>query len=250
MSHPGPLGPPPVAYGPPYPARERDRGVIAAIVTGLVVVVLACAGGLALGFRRVSTDRVATVAASGVSSATPSVVPSGTPSDSPSSRDHSGDLRRFLLKMPDTADPWNRPLGTNGHLTVAQESALAPHPDLRAALFHRYDFVQGAAANWVESDGTSVDIRLFRFARVNSAVGFFKESKSAAGSSNDFTFAQDDDVPFSEIIISSRKDKYGQLFTHSLAYRGDVVIEMWINDRGPVSLPFTRRLLTAQWNRL
>jgi hypothetical protein len=139
-------------------------------------------------------------------------------------------------------------MGTNGVLTAAQESAIAPNPKGRAKLLAECGFQAGAVVEWAEPDGTSVDIRLFRLANHNEAIVFFQGSEHS--DSTHLTFAHDWDVPQSLILISDVVDKNGRSFTHSLAYRGDVAIEIWIYQAAPASTKRAIELLTAQWTLL
>ncbi|WP_033217259.1 hypothetical protein [Kitasatospora phosalacinea] len=104
---------------------------------------------------------------------TPTVAPrpSSTLKGSVSGGKHSGDLRYFLLPVPDDADPYGSPDGAMMSIEDIQ-SHYSKDTDVKGVL-DSWDFKDAATRSYRTRDGkTEVRVELKRFSRADRAQGF------------------------------------------------------------------------------
>ncbi|MFD8479108.1 hypothetical protein [Kitasatospora sp. NPDC059673] len=180
--------------GPPAAGRRglpRAAGVALAVAGLLAVTATSAAVTVAVGkpdpAKRVAAAPAATASASASASASPS--PSPTPSSTPSAAPrpsstlqgsvsggkHSGDLRYFLLPVPDNADPYGSPDGAMLS-TDDLQAQYKDSVDIKEVL-DSWGFKDAAGRTYRLRDGkTEVRSELKRFGRADRAQGFADHS--------------------------------------------------------------------------
>ncbi|MFF4339367.1 hypothetical protein ACFY00_05410 [Kitasatospora sp. NPDC001540] len=187
----------------PLPAPDAPRrlpravGVVLSVAGLLAVTAASAAVTVAVGRPDHPGHAVAAAPSGAVPSAapSPSASPSPTPTPSPSPTPsptvaprpastlqgsvsggkHSGDLRYFLLPVPDDADPYGSPDGTMMTMEDIQ-AGYGKDVDIKGVL-DSWDFKDAATRTYRTRDGkTEVRIELKRFKRTDRAQGFADHS--------------------------------------------------------------------------
>ncbi|WP_282202059.1 hypothetical protein [Kitasatospora fiedleri] len=175
--------------GPPR-RLPRAAGVVLSVAGLLAVTAASAAVTVAVG-RPDRSGHVAAVAASPSAAPSPSATPSPTPTPSAaptpsptvaprpastlrgsvSGGKHSGDLRYFLLPVPDDADPYGSPDGAMMSMADLQ-AQYSKDVDIKAVL-DSWGFKEAATRTYRTRDGKSeVRTDLRRFGRADRAQGF------------------------------------------------------------------------------
>jgi hypothetical protein len=236
-----------------YPARSVRRGLIIGIVLAAIILISAVAVG-GYEFARGNTHRQSGTVASGLNVPSAAASPTPTPPDSAAPRDHSGDLRRFLMPAPDGSGPWSDPASKDGKLTLRQLAKSYKDETAGRDYLTGLKFQAGAVRTWVEVDGTSVEVDLYRFDSDNHAYTYFNDTvandvdRPPAGT----TINLISKIPHAkgEVVAFTKKNKYGDQLSHGIAVRGDVVLEVWVYQSAPQSVAFTQGITYTQWGRL
>lgn len=225
-------------------SRSRVGVYVSLAVVGFLVIVAGTAGTVvALGSPRGGTAQ----AAAPVLTATPSpsataapattapvVVPTVAPSPtatvhgSVSDGTHSGDLRFFLLPLPDGAQPISDATGTLESLGDISKEMASPSQGL--ADLKSWNCTGGAVRQYRSSDGTlTIRIELLKFEDSGDAGGWFSglhfdngTAFSIPGVDNTSGWAFD----------PSGADTYGRVT--GVGYEGDVMFEIDINGQGKI----------------
>ncbi len=235
-----------------YPPRKSRTGLVIGLVIGAVVVVIGIGAG---GYALAQPDgRPATAATGPAQPAAAPATPSATPSTVASPKDHSGDLRRFLLPAPESSDPWSKPVSKDGRLTLRQVASGYQDTTSATDYLHGLAFQAGAVRTWVEADGTSVEIDLYRFGTDNGAYQFFTDEvgNDVDNMPKGTTITMIDRISGGkgEVVAFAKKDKYGDQMSHGMALKADVVTEVWVFQSPPQSVAFTEGVTYQQWSRL
>lgn len=255
-----PAGYPGVPYNPGYgpalpypvaPRKSRTGRTIAIVVSVVVVIALACVGGVVLAVVTGAKPAKQMASVTPGQSATAGPTVTATPSPSDTLRAHTGDLRNFLLTPPATSRPAPFPLSKNGLLTIKQDAALSGNPAARIAYLKRFHFKREAVVAWHDTEDTLVNIRLLQFSSAENAANYFSEDiagiASEYTSKNTHTIAG---VPGGRTFATPKKDKYGYTQTTSFATRGDVVIVMFTLQIPPLSVDIANTLVSKQYDKL
>src|SRR6185369_4607811 len=91
----------------------------------------------------------------------------------PAPRDHSGDLRRFLLPRPAGAVQNFKPRATNGAMSRKQLASFYDEPQDSEEFLAGEGFIAAATVNWIDRAGNQVEIRMARFGSPNQAWTVF-----------------------------------------------------------------------------
>jgi hypothetical protein len=169
--------------------------------------------------------------------------------------DHSGDLRRFLLKRPRGARQSFVPRATRGTMTLKQVASFYGNPKNAEQFLVREGFKTAATVNWIDVAGNQIEIRMSRYATSNQAWIVYSDEASGVESSKELKGASSSrawKVPYSDgsIYTNGKKNRYGDQLSRGIALRGDVVINIWIYQNSPQSLVLTQALLYQQWSKL
>lgn len=243
--------PPTDPYGMYRPQQRRTGLIIGIVVSVLVVLTGAGLGGFALA-RHGKNSAVKTTAVATATSAVPSAGPSATATAAP--RDHTGDLRKFLLNPPSSSQPWADPPGVDNKLSIKEAASYYDNPKSATSYLRGLGFKAGAVQSWLEADGSSVEIDLYRFGTSNNAYSYFQDLVS-----NDLTdrpkgtvIKMIDKIPtgHGEVIGFAKKDKYGDQMSHGMGIKDDVAYEVWVYQQAPQSIPFTEAIVYKQWSKL
>ncbi|MFJ1756599.1 hypothetical protein [Kitasatospora sp. NPDC088134] len=257
---------PPVADQPPAGARKLPRaaGVALAVAGLLAVTATSAAVTVAVGKPDHPGHAVAGAAPSATASAAPSAAPSASASPSPtpppsavtpvprpastlqgsvSGDRHSGDLRYFLLPVPDTADPYGSSDGAM--LTVEEmQKSYGDDVDLKGIL-DSWGFKDAATRTYRTRDGKmEVDVELRRFNRADDARGF---GKATTYKLEPFDV---DGVPGARGYLDKPEQ---QAFTgrlHGIGVVGDVVYEVHVRVQGDPDKALLADAMKRQRDRL
>jgi hypothetical protein len=218
--------------------------VIVAVVAVLLVLVVG--GGVAAAFALNHDEKQPLAQSSGGPTASASAT-AGTDDDAT----HSGDLRRFLVPMPSGAHKCADEEGTNESLSLEQASNLSSDPDSRKDQLEHYEFKGGAVRCWVDSDKTTVDVRLYQFGSTDDAKSFFDSDIEGTGS--DYTADNTTDVsgvPDGKSFASPDKDNQGYVRVISIGHNGDVVLVIAIAQLPPLKVSVSDTLLQQEYQKL
>ncbi len=177
------------------------------------------------------------------------------PPGRPAPRDHSGDLRRFLLARPAAAVQNFKPRATNGAMSRKQLASYYGDPKDAEKFLAGEGFIAAATVNWIDRAGNQVEIRMARFGSPNQAWAVFNRdfeyvphSRELAGATNSVPWK----IGYSDagIFTNDTKNKWGNQLSRGVAVRGDVMFNIWIYQKAPQTIVLTQALLYQQWNRL
>lgn len=245
-AYPGAPGAPAFDQQPP---TKRRTGLIIGITTAVVVLLGGAAGVIvALGNGKAGTSAAATVTQSPTPSLTPVTVPSSV--DGPL---HPGSLVKFLIPAPGHSYPLASPRGSHNVLTLKQDAASWTNPvghKWRLNLLEERNYRTGAVRQW-QTNGLVVEVDLLGFPVVNSATLFFQvDTDNPHYLGKPPTATKATTTPNGMVYHTKAKDKYGYTRSFAAARCGDVVIEVWVNQHGTVSLTLTNGLLYKQYKKL
>ncbi|GAA5198021.1 hypothetical protein GCM10023322_70530 [Rugosimonospora acidiphila] len=213
---------------PAQPPKSNRTGLIVGIVAALVVVVVGGGIGAAFAF---SHGHGGTSKAGGAT--------------------HSGDLRDYLVTMPSAAQKCEDEEGTNEVLSLDQAAQLSDNADARKSELQKFGFKTGAARCWVNSDDSSVDIRLYQFGSSTDAKGFFDEDIDGTSSAYDAANKADvAGVPDAKSFATPDKDDQGFVQALEIGLNGDVVMVVVTNQHAPLSLDSANDLLKQEYQKL
>jgi hypothetical protein len=236
----------PYSYSYQAPKKSRTGMIVGIIVAVVVVLVGACVGGAVL-VAKSSDDKPNTpVVASGNSTtAAPTVDPKDVP------KDHTGDLRTFLVKPPSSSHPLSKPMSKTGTMTLDDDVAQATDKTARRSFLEEYNFVIEAVVEWDQTDDTIVEMRLLRFDNADDAKGYFDEDKSDFEDDYGITHENDvDGVPEAVTFGDNKKDKYGYVSTAGIGVKGDVVIVTFTSQSPPLKTKVSDTLIQKQYAKL
>jgi hypothetical protein len=172
----------------------------------------------------------------------------------PPARDHGGDLRRFLLPKPPSADHWVNHEAPNGTMNIKQLAFFYDDPKSGAAYLKSAGFKNGATAVWQDSAKNIVEIRLERFDTANDAYSFYQDDIGSVPDARDTKGTTGAPVLRADrgamVFSGGKKEKDGTFTSKGIAYRGDVFVEIWVTQTAPESAALTEGLIYQQWNRL
>ena len=168
--------------------------------------------------------------------------------------DHSGDLRRYLLKRPSNARQSWTP-ATKGIMSLKQVASFFDDPKSAAQNLANAGFQTAATTNWLDPADNQVEIRLIRFDTDPDAQRRFTSETHGNWSDPDMKDASgtyDQRVPGSEAMTftNGKKNKYGDQTTEGIAIRGDVLILIWVTQVAPQSKILAEALTYQQWSKL
>ena len=192
-----------------------------------------------------SGDGTGTGTGTGTGNSSPAVNPQDVP------KDHTGDLRTFLVKPPSSSHPLSKPLSKTGTMTLDDDVAQSSDKTARRNFLEEYNFVIEAVVEWDQTDDTIVEVRLLRFDNADDAEGYFDEDKSDF--INDYgasSMTPVDGVPEAVTFADSKKDKYGYVSTAGIGVKGDVVIVTFTSQAPPLSTKASDTLMQKQYAKL
>jgi hypothetical protein len=222
---------------PPAPARRRRRPALMAI--GVFFALVAAGAGLlayfVLGLGSSSSKNAAT---GGPAVASPLT--------------HHGDLRTYLIRPPPRSHSWQKPLGTNQNLSLAQAANLSNDAKARRQMLTRDHYTHGAVRCWIGADSSVVDVRLYQFSSVSNAQAFFRQDVSATSPAyTSANTAHISGVPGGWAYSDPRRDSRGFVHVITLAVKGDVVFVVSIAQHSQrVDLTLPDSLVRQQYQKL
>ncbi|GAA2809209.1 hypothetical protein GCM10010441_37220 [Kitasatospora paracochleata] len=247
----------------PTGPRKASRGTRRAlVVAGLLAVTAASATvTVAVGKPESAPRAVAaapasaspTASASPSESATPTPTPTPTPTAAPkptstlsgsvSGGKHSGDLRYFLLPVPDQADPYGSPDGTD--MTMDDIAAqYSKDTDIKGVL-DSWGFEGASTRTYRTRDGkVEVTTELKKFGRADRAKGFAQNS-SFKGDSFDVDGV---DGAKGWAFKPEQQAYTGEMV--GVGYQGDVVFEIRVSVKGDPDRALLADAMKRQRDRL
>lgn len=165
-----------------------------------------------------------------------------------------GDLRKLLLKKPGGTRANPHIESEDGWLDLTAYAELYTKPDGAFRELLGEEFRRAAITGWTESGDRTVEIRLIQFRQVESQVAVDQafDARTWAG---DDAHTRSWPVPGTgdgEFFVHDRPDsRFGSGYlAEAHAWRGDIVMEMWVGDTKPVSPARIRELARQQMERL
>jgi hypothetical protein len=233
------------------PPRNRRTGLKFGIIAAVVVLLGGAAGVIvALGNSKPGASAAAAL------TTTPTPAPALTTVAVPSSADdplHPGSLVKYLIPAPAHTYPLQNPRGSHNVLTLKQDAAGWTNPvghKWRLNLLEERNYRTGAVRQW-QTNGLEVEVDLLGFPVVNSAILFFQvDTGNPHYLGKPPTATKATTAPNGMVYHTKAKDKYGYTRSFAAARCGDVVIEVWVNEYGTVSLTLTNGLLFKQYKKL
>ncbi|MEZ0064237.1 hypothetical protein ABIA32_000215 [Streptacidiphilus sp. MAP12-20] len=264
------LPPPPVPYGqqPPTPAMgggRRRGGYVALAVAGWLVLAAGTAGAVVAVGGSGPTHTTAlgpgpssSAAPSGKASATPTATPSPAPTTqapapsptstvkgSVSGNSHSGDLRFFLLPVPDGAQVFGDVNGNSESLGDIAKSMNNPSTSRR--ILNDFGCKGGAYRSYRTNDGAwTVNVQLIQFDGTTHASDWVSGLSFAHG--NTFDIAGVSQAKGQSIDPSSSNGNQGVVI--GISHDGDVEYEIDISGPGTPSRALLTQLMQRQEQRL
>ncbi len=217
----------PTVAAPPAstpPAAEKGKAQHLGLVAGVIALIL-LAGIVVVGMVLVAHhDQTTGTGSRSVAEASPSMSPTPTDVGNAAGTDHSGDLRRLLLKMPADARAWQQDGITDETMTLDQVASTRSKPEAMAGQLRRYDFSDGAARCWARRDARDVCVQLLRFKSALRASQFLQFFNSGVADINADRGGRFADVPGGAWFVNPEADKYGKVYSETSGQRGDIVI--------------------------
>lgn len=239
----------PIFYQQP-PKKHRTGLIIGIMAT--VVVLLGGAAGVIVALGNSKPDPSAAAAVTTTPTPTPALTTVAVPSsvDGPL---HPGSLVKYLIPAPAHTYPLPNPRGSHNVLTLKQDAAGWTNPvghKWRLNLLEEHNYRTGAVRQW-QTNGLDVEVDLLGFPVVNSAILFFQvDTDNPHYLGKPPTATKAITAPNGMVYYTKAKDKYGYTRSFAAARCGDVVIEVWVNEHGTVSLTLTNGLLYKQYKKL
>ncbi len=236
------------APAPPRPKKKRRWLRAVGWVTGAAVIVtMTGATGYVADHHHVHIGVYPAPASSYVE-------PTPSPTTTAPARNHSGDLRRFLLARPPSAKKWFNRYAPTGTMSLKQLASMYDDPKSGADYLKSSGFKNAATVLWEDKAGNFVEIRLYRFQTDSEAFRFYQDEVSSVPTDKDtrgthgLTVSRASGAAMT--FTGGKKAKDGTLTSKGIAYRGDIFIDMWITQKAPESEPLVAGLVYQQWIRL
>ncbi|WP_152627953.1 hypothetical protein [Streptacidiphilus neutrinimicus] len=237
------------------PVRRRTGGKVAvgaaiwlAIAGGSAAIVANTGGGAAaVAAARTSASASASPSAAAVLPtlpATPSPSPSSTVKGYVHGTSHSGDLRFFLLPVPDDAEAYGDPDGTTE--SVSDIANAMSNSSTSKQILHDYGCTGGATRTYRTNDGLyTVAVHLIHFGSAGSASEWVSGLSYAHGDSFDVSGVSN---AKGQAIDPSESDGTGTLI--GVSHVGDVEYEIVISGTGALNHSLLTPLMRRQEQRL
>jgi hypothetical protein len=238
------------ASAPARPKKKRRwLRVVGMVAAGLAIVTMTGATGYVADHHHVHNGVYPEPTSTYVSP--PSAKPSAADRKA---RNHSGDLRRFLLPKPPSAERLIDNEAPNGTMSLSQMAYYFENKKSGAEYLQESGYKIGATTLWKDKAGNVVVIRLSRFSTDNQAYAYYSGQLGNVSDSIDTKNTKPTTVrriPFqAATVFSGGKAKHGVITGKGIAYLGDVMIEIWVDQKAPESPDLIAGLLYQQWNRL
>jgi hypothetical protein len=240
---------PPLPMYPRSPAayeRRPSRRRTGLVVTLFVIIGVLFAGGIGV---LVVLDRVPlpplTAPAASASGGPPTLAP--TPVGTP----FAGDLRTLLLSQPVQASPYPSPLSSDGSLNADDVANLYPDPDQVRSVLTDNGFVSAAVTQWVQADGTTVEIKLYAFADQAGAQAWAsRESQSYVDDPTISNMSPVAGIDDSTLAIDPTPDARGDIQSVAIATRGNIVMKVFVYQPHAAVQAVTVAIANQQYNLL
>jgi hypothetical protein len=167
-----------------------------------------------------------------------------------------GDLRKLLLKKPSGARAADYTVGEDGWLSLAAYAEMYDKPDTAFGELGADQFRRAAVTNWQAGGNRTVEIRLVQYrqetdlAASDAAEDAYYWSERESDTDKWAIPGTGDGMVY---VHNSPERKAGYLDEYQAeahAWRGDIAMEMWINDTKPVSKKAIMDLARRQMERL
>lgn len=236
--------------------KKRARGrttLLIAVAAVLGVVAGGCTGFLIQAGR--APDKLPSLSQSTVAQAKgPAPEPLSAAQDRQVKVD--GDLRKLLLKKPSGARAADYTVGEDGWLSLAAYAEMYDKPDTAFGELGADQFRRAAVTNWQAGGNRTVEIRLVQYrqetdlAASDAAEDAYYWSERESDTDKWAIPGTGDGMVY---VHNSPERKAGYLDEYQAeahAWRGDIAMEMWINDTKPVSKKAIMDLARRQMERL
>ncbi|MFG3095346.1 hypothetical protein [Streptomyces sp. NPDC048202] len=165
-----------------------------------------------------------------------------------------GDLRKLLLKRPGGTRANPAIDSDDGWLDVAAYAELYTKPDGAFRELLGDEFRRAAVTGWIESGDRTVEIRLVQFRQVEKQTAIDRAADARHWAADD-AHTRSWPVPGTgdgEFFVHDRPDsRFGPGYqAEAHAWRGDIVMEMWVYGTKPIPPARVRELARQQMERL
>jgi hypothetical protein len=240
--------------GPPRPPRRRGRTtLLIAVAAVLGVVAGTCTGFLVQADR--APDKLPSLSQSTLAQAK-SPAPERLTGVQDRRVKTDGDLRKLLLKKPSGAWAADNILGEDGWLSLDAYAETYDKPDTAFGNLGMAQFRRAAAINWQVTSTRYVEIRLVQYRQdVDLAASDAAKNEYYWAGRESHT----DQWPIPGTgdgmvyVHNSPEHKAGYLDKYQAeahAWRGDIALEMWIDDTKPIPKKTIMDLAKRQMERL
>ncbi|MFF0386291.1 hypothetical protein [Streptomyces sp. NPDC004286] len=237
----------------PEPAPRRSRRTVRRLVlaAALGLVAGSCAGYLVQAARTpdelppLSQPTLAQAAGNG-------------PAPLSAAQDHQvkvdGDLRELLLRRPGGTRANPAVESDDGRLDLTAYAELHTKPDVAFRELLGEEFRRAAVTSWIESGDRTVEIRLIQFRQVEKQIVIDRAAAARHWAADD-AHTRSWPVPGTgdgEFFVHDRPDsRFGPGYqAEAHAWRGDIVLEMWVYGPEPIPPARVRELARQQMERL
>jgi hypothetical protein len=162
----------------------------------------------------------------------------------------SGDLHELLLTPPKGSRPWNKPLSPDGNVDLQLAASNFTDPAAAANALQDYQFERGVVAQWVETDGTGVTIKIYQFA--TPAGSHLWEAFNYDGYVSDPTRTMQPGVAgeANDMFVNKTPDTNGYVATYAFAAKSDLYMIVTVAQLSQQYMPPIDAILQAQYARL
>ncbi len=156
---------------------------------------------------------------------------------------HGGDLRDYLIPVPDGATGRASAIGHNGLVTMAQDAAADGTPTKRLAALRRYGFQSEAIRDWATKAGDG-EVILIRFSSAANALDYIADEQSYGADLTNWKIPQiAGGLVFTDPSFSSATT----VQVEGLASEGDTAIIVFSDEPGPATPDLATTLTTDQF---
>ncbi|MFF7094130.1 hypothetical protein ACFY9A_17275 [Streptomyces rubradiris] len=165
-----------------------------------------------------------------------------------------GDLRRLLLKKPDGARAAGA-MAESGWMSLAQLAETYNNPAGGYGWLLEEEFRRAAAVAWIEGGTRFVEVRLLQF-RQEEVLGARDEAEDSYGWAGRDSDAESWEIPGTgdgkayTYRMPRPRDGVKVYQARAHAWRGDVSVQVWINDTKPIPKKAIMDLAKRQMERL
>ena len=227
----------------PYvaPPRQSRAGLITAIIIGVVVLLCAGIGSVALLTNDKPTAKTTTAPTGG------STTTADTTTDSDT---HTDDLKSYVMPFPSGSDRWQTEKSEET-LDLKGAAAFGADPDASSRVLTSCDFQDGYVRRWITNPNRAiVAVRLLRFGSSSDAADYLDRYVTANTGDDWGDPTSVPGAPGASSFITKDPDKEGYMGTIATGAKGDVVVIVVANQKTDPTVDVPNEFLVTQLGKL